>query len=48
MVRKNSLDAANEHTLMKRITSAIIGYLGTKRTDQRATEVFYEIFKFSI
>ena len=25
---------------MKRITSVMIGYLGTKRTDQRATDIF--------
>lgn len=38
----NGIDAEKEHTLMKRITSAIIGYLGAKRTVQRATAVFKE------
>ena len=44
--RINSTDAAKEHTLMKRITSAIIGYFGPKRTVQRATAVFWRFLNF--
>ena len=45
--RLNSIDVEIEHTLMKRIISAIIGYLGAKRTVQRATAVFcWRFFNF--
>jgi hypothetical protein len=48
--RINSLlDAPKEYMLMKRITSAIIEYLGAKRTAQRARDLLKNlIFNFKL